>query len=164
MKKIEAFFLGILAALFALVVESIIEILFIPLEVNLKGVGPYQVSYLSIALILAFVLVEEISKLALIQKKIRTMLAEKDILIGSLMLGLGFSFVEISLIAYKFGSSFFDNYLVQSILVAAIHIITAGIMGYLVSKKPKEKLIPLGTLLYASSIHFAFNLLVLFSF
>lgn len=157
MKKIELFFWGILAALGALLVEVLIAF----------GLAAYQHQGAtldfeffngSLALLVIFVLIEELFKYFIIAKKIEALSLGRSFIFNSLLMGAGFALTEIGLIVLQSGGLTSDYSALGRI--AVVHIATAGIMGYSFALgNPKRVSTAFRALLIPSVLHLAYNLL-----
>ena len=153
MKIIESFFLGILAACGALVLELVF---IIPFD---KTVVENQVYSIGIFLLLA-VIIEEIFKYIVVIKRIDIFSYGRGIIINSFIAGLGFSLFEIFLIFEKKSLSL--EFFYESILgLTLIHVLTFGIIGYFIALGGNSKLLFFKTIFITSSIHFFYNFLIL---
>jgi len=153
MSYLKYFFLGILAAFFALVVEETVYMLIgsaADTEIVLK------ISWM----LVAAALVEEIFKYAIIYKSIIQSTSLREILLGSALVGLGFSAVEIILDYYNPAVAAANNPL--SLLgVILIHVLTCLVAGSMIAKKENFYVTLLGTLLINTMLHLLYNLTVL---
>jgi hypothetical protein len=150
MNKISIFFLGIITALSALILE------FIPSTIN-PIFFKFDFSNFSYALII-FVFIEEFLKLAVIWK-ISQSLVTKKIFINSGLFGIGFGMTEIILNTFNQSTFLFLPYL----NLALLHIFTSLLFGYGFSQKyTKIKMILI--FLLANCFHFFYNLNVLYNF
>jgi hypothetical protein len=160
MKFIESLFLGIIAALGALFVEIAINTLVIgenlsPLHLahpSLEGIG---------LMFLLPIIIEEFFKFLIIKKRLEYFSLGRALIINSMILGLGFGLVEISLI-YLWGQA--NSRASQSILeILALHTLTAGMIGYLLSQlNPKKITTAIKVIFVSALIHLAYNFLVFY--
>ncbi|OGI16784.1 MAG: hypothetical protein A3J63_03365 [Candidatus Moranbacteria bacterium RIFCSPHIGHO2_02_FULL_40_12b] len=142
MKQIESLFLGIIAATGALIAEVFLMIIILAVfgagkKINLddflnitsvkNSISPYLFFFL-------FAFLEESVKYFFIAHKIEKFSLGRMLIINSLILGLGFSIIEISLIAGSVNKNLISqNYFRQNIAeIFMLHIMTAGLMGYVV--------------------------------
>lgn len=117
--KAKYFFIGILAAFLALVLEFILKIIYPAAETRLI----FGISLM----IFAAVMIEEALKLALIKKTVKNILADP------LLIGLGFASAEIAL---KMLNGPEKNFFFWPYLgVGLTHIAACLILGYSVAKK-----------------------------
>lgn len=157
MTQIESFFLGIIAALGALVVELIV---FIGLS-SFTNFAP-GISFLGLFMLPQMIIVgafiEEAFKYIVIAKRVDEISLGRSYLTNSLFVGLGFLATELLLI-------FESSSLPQARIIAeiaTIHIGTAGIIGYIVAtKNPKKISSFLFAIIIATIFHASYNLLVL---
>lgn len=159
MKQLQSFFLGILAALGAL----ILEIFFLNFSNPLSYSGNnYHNGFSSFGFIFFFaVFIEEFLKALVIFKVLAKW---KNITINSFFLGLGFSLLEISLVFWKSQFEIEPN-LVGIIGVGIVHVSTAVILGYCLEKNTKNRLeYFLGGFILAFAGHCLFNILNIFEF
>lgn len=157
MKKIELFFWGILTALGALLVEVLIA--FGLAAYQHKGATlDFEFFNGSLALLVVFVLIEELFKYLIIAKKIEALSLGRSFIFNSLFIGAGFALTEIGLIVLQSGG--FANEPSALGRIAIVHIATAGIMGYsLALGNPKRVSTAFKALLVPSILHLAYNLL-----
>lgn len=131
-------------------------------ETTLSMISPeffkFDFSTLSFALI-AFVLVEEFLKLAVIWKISQNIISKTEIFLNSLLLGMGFGITEIILNIFSQTEFYFSLYL----NLALIHIITCIFFGYLFSRKYNFAKI-IFVFLLANLTHFLYNFSILKDF
>lgn len=159
MKQIESLFLGIIAALGALVTELIIFVIFGMASFD-KNIIAQDLSSLNYLLVTA-VFIEEILKYLIIQKRIESFSIGRTLILNSFLVGLGFAGVESALIYFRSaGSSIPYQSLMEIIL---IHIFTAGIIGYFIATRNPQKISTvLKAVSIAAFIHLSYNILVLY--
>jgi hypothetical protein len=160
MKFIESLFLGIIAALGALFMEIAINALVI--GENLSLLQPTHPSLEGIGLMFLFpIIIEEFFKFIIIKKRLEYFSLGRALIINSMILGIGFGLVEISLI-YLWGQS--DPKVSRSIIeIVVLHTLTAGMIGYLFSQlNPKKITTGIKVILASSLIHLAYNVLVFY--
>lgn len=153
MTYLKYFFLGILAAFFALVIEETVYVLVgsaADTEILLK------ISWM----LMAAALIEEIFKYAIIYKSIVQSNSPREILLGSALVGLGFSAVEIILDYYNPSIAAANNPL-PLLGVILIHVLTCLVAGILISQKRNFYATLLGTLVINTMLHLLYNLAVL---
>lgn len=156
MPVIKPLFLGILCAFFALVLELIF---------SMVSPGDYQILFFSkINLLLVFsALAEEATKLAVIYKSFPATEKRKDIIAGSLLLGAGFAATEIFLNIYNQQNVFpSSTYFLLGIFL--VHVFTAGFAGYLLAKKQNIYFIAVRTIIFNTSVHLLYNIMLLYFF
>lgn len=156
MKKfIKPFLLGTIAALGALFLELVFYLIFPEQQT--------QQDYYSKATLFLFlvVAVEETLKVLIIYKNSEDFSNENDIFISSFFVGAGFAIAELFL--KDLGSrELFSN---GNLSIALVHILTAGLAGYLVSgQRPLRKNYLAKIWLLVFLIHLSYNLLVIYFF
>ena len=167
MKIVKPFFYGILASFGALLIEMIIK--------NFSGNDSSLVDIptrLSWFLVLA-VSIEELLKILLIHKYYQEIIDRHDrsrspimiqgeMFYGALLVGLGFSFLEIFFFTYDPAIRIQVAYL--SILsVVFLHILTAGLIGYFLSRENIiDYFVFLKIFIAAASLHLLYNVLVIY--
>lgn len=153
MKLFQSFFLGILGALGALV----LEIIFLPFSLNTEIISE-EVTSLNYFFFLA-ILIEEFLKYIIILKTISRFSKSTNIILNSIIFGFGFSVLEITSIYWNYrNGGFFDPLALLGIIL--LHASTAAIIGYVIFKSTQKKI--LGSILglfLAFAIHSAYNLL-----
>lgn len=154
MKLIQSFFLGILGAIGALVLEVAALAFSTPLSstpemISGKINSPDHFFFITIA-------IEEFLKFILIVRVISRTSAAKNITLNSLFLGAGFSILELASLYwnYRNGASL-EPLAVWGIMI--IHISTAMIIGYFASKKSFPSL--LFGYFASFAVHSAYNIL-----
>lgn len=151
------FFTGMVTTVFALILETIISIL------NSSEINTTLSTsiYSSIAMV-AFI--EEFLLGTVIWKTSQKLTQHKEILIGSIFIGLGFSFFEIflnTLSQPEFHISLIFSYL--GLLL--IHATTSSIFGFYFSSRGKWDLSTIVLIFLLNSIiHFIFNFAILNNF
>lgn len=153
-KKLQSFFLGILAAISAL----FLEILFLNLSDPFSPVDKNGITENFFSLDFFFfsaIAIEELLKFFLISGLLSK---RKDIVFNSFLLGLGFSSVELAFVYWnhKTGIEFEVSSIIGMLL---IHISTSVIIAYSVWKNARNK-IPafLGGFIPAFIIHSLYNI------
>ncbi len=155
MQILRPFFLGILAAILALVLE-----LFFSFSSALESESLFQkVSWI----LVVFVLIEEIIKIAFIWKNFSASInkiSKLQIFFQSLLIGLGFALTEAALktSGLLLGESRNFTSYIPFFGAIVIHIGTSGLIGFLLTKT--NKVSPwtfLQMLLIAFGWHFLFN-------
>lgn len=159
---LRSFFLGILAALLALVFEIIIS--FIP------GFSFRLLFQQASWILVALVLVEELLKLVFIWKNFslnKARVSELQIFYQSLFIGLGFALTEatlkfLALLPNEINGQYFYLPILCAILV---HICLSGLMGYFIfNAKKLNFLIFLEIMFFSFGWHFLFNFFVIYFF
>lgn len=156
MKKfIKPFLFGIIAALGALVLELIFYIIF-------PGRETQQDYYNKITLFLFLVVaIEELLKVLIIYKSSEEFSNENDIFISSFFVGAGFSLIELFLKDLDYESLLS----LGNFNIMLVHILTAGLAGFFISKQPViKKSFLIKIWLLASLIHLSYNLLIIYLF
>jgi hypothetical protein len=156
MSIIKPLFLGILAAFFALVVELSFSLF------SQKEIQAYIFTSISLFLVLS-VLAEEVLKYSIILKSFSNLQKRSYVITSGLILGLGFSAVEISLNLsghFKFNSA---NWLYLAGIIF-VHLVTCGFSAYLISKKQNVYFITARALIINSIIHLSYNLAIIYLF
>lgn len=154
---IESFFLGIIAALGALIVELLVFIAFSFYSSSDVSLSFFQLFTIPTFIILGAV-IEEFLKYTVITKRLEKLSIGKTLVYNSFLVGFGFFATETCL-AYFSRSMPPNNLLVE---LAIIHLGTAGIIGYVVaSRNPKKLSTPVLALFLASFFHATYNLLIL---
>ena len=153
-EKIKIFFWGILGALGALIIESLIAIIFDSLQ---SGVF-LKTSWL----MPTGVLIEEMFSLALVGKFFLITRHKASFFSTALFFGLGFSLMEITFNILS-SSSFSGNIFFSYLGLLLIHTATAGLFGYYFSKNNSGHFKFSGVLFFLSALlsHLAFNFSVL---
>ena len=154
MNKLKAFFYGIIAAMGATIFQQLILIFFNIVIIDTSRLTP----------ILIFgAISEEIFKFIFIYKLASEETFQKKIIINSLLLGSGFLTVELFFKLWGNLQAIQTDYL-NYFVIAIIHTLTAGIMGYFITlKKSSITLLALGIAL-AILIHLAYNALIIYLF
>lgn len=161
MKKFESFLLGLLAAIFALVIELIFTSFF-PFSEEVGGLEIFGINIIFIGMLTLLAFIEESSKYLLIAKKIENFSHGKSVIVNSLFLGFGFSFVDIILFRSNYASP-------QSLLhipileVILLHALTAGIIGYFIGVASSSKKIFLRVIPLVVILHLSYNLFIIHS-
>lgn len=157
MKQLEYFFLGIFAAVGALVAEVIFLYVvpgFFPSIVAIETLNIYYFILMAAVVEEAF----KYSALAFRQKEITDL---KNLTAKIIFVGLGFSMAEILLNFWKIGFDFSLFPVLSALEIFFIHLLTTAISGFLIVRI-KNKCKPLPIILIASVLHFAFNAMVNF--
>lgn len=168
MRAIESLFLGILAAVGALVLEVFAASFFYSPAFQRNGHlinGLELVPVLSrtnMLIFVVFAVIEESMKYLMVAKKIEKFSVGKKVLTNSLFLGVGFGIFELFLIYYQRIGNFQllrADYLPLA-EVFMLHVFTAGMIGYYVIVRNPEKISTcLLAVLTAGFFHFGYNLL-----
>ena len=154
MHKLKAFFYGIIAASGATVFQQLILI-----TLNIE-----TVSTTSLTPLLVFgALSEELFKFIVIYKIYSETESRKSFLLNSLLIGFGFSLIEL---IFKIWDKlptvqvFYADYL--GIII--IHIITAGVIGYFLTLKNSKFLLSIIGITLAFLLHLAYNAFKIYRF
>lgn len=156
----ESFIYGILAALLALVIETIFGLSFLEsLDITQASL---LVPYLGL-FILFSATTEETAKFIFARKKI-TFLSKtpKELALYSLVAGLGFSSIELILLSSKYPQLFEIDF-IEVLKLILFHSTTFTIIGHLSAIPRKISVSIFKIILPLSLIHFAYNILVLYS-
>jgi hypothetical protein len=159
MDYIKYFSYGILAAFGALVLQFILIILFFS---NVSAYG--EIMPISIPIILAAAFIEEALKYAFIRKIYYGIEDKAKIMFCSLMVGLGFSSVELlSNLAKNKSADDLGNVYLWGVLF--LHLATSGFIGLMFLKLGKKDS-GFATIVLAAAIviHISYNLAVLYLF
>lgn len=160
MKQIESFFLGMLAAMFALVLEVGL-LIFVGTYSPSKELNFDYFSSLNYLIILA-AFIEEGAKYIVIAKRVGFISYGKSVITNSMIAGLGFAAVEGALI-YSQKIPMNTGYSQGLIQIALLHILTAGIIGYFIATRNPKKISTLAKAVgFASAGHLAFNALAIY--
>lgn len=175
MKQLTSFFLGILAALGALVTQVFFLLsatFFIDNGNNpdfdifsLLSAGTFSSFGIFPFLILpAIVLTEELFKYLVIIKRIEPFHIGNAVLINSFLVGAGFAAVELFIIYGSLSGITFADFPFQKLAeIALVHIFTSGIIGFFVAlKNPTQFSTAFKAILSAFLVHLIYNILVIF--
>lgn len=161
MRWIESILWGIIAAAGALflgiLISTLVPILLGPgKELSMDFSPPLNF------ILIASVLMEEIFKYLVIANGIEKFSYERSLIANSLLVGLGFSLVELALIYGKFPANPNPSFELKNIAgLVLIHILTAGIIGYFVAVRKTGKHITfIKAIIIAFAIHFFYNALI----
>ena len=170
MKFAKPIFFGIIASFGALFLELLLSFFWSNPD-EIKNIFLGEIT----ALLIAAVMIEEAFKFIFVLKifqefeigrkdSAETDRPEKYFFRESLLVGLGFSFLEL-LFAF-FNSSFgqsFPNFALAASGLVMVHILTAGIIGYSMLKFKAVNLVSAATALaVAFFVHFSYNLLIIY--
>jgi hypothetical protein len=159
MKQIESLFLGIIAALGALVIELFVFAVFETTSLD-KNIIAQDVSSLNYLLVIA-VLVEEVLKYLIILKRIESFSIGRLLILNSFLVGLGFAGVESGLIYLRSAGGLVPYQSLTEIIL--VHVFTAGIIGYFIAtRNPKSIATFAKAILAAVFIHLSYNILALY--
>jgi len=155
MKKfIKPFFFGIIAALGALFLELILYLIFPEQETQINY---YNKITLFLFLVVA---IEEAFKVLLVYKNSEDFSNENDIFISSFFIGAGFALAELFL--KDLGSKLFS---IGNLNIFLLHILTAGLAGYLLSKQRSPRKSYLAKIWFlVFLVHLSYNLLAIYIF
>ncbi|PJA87157.1 MAG: hypothetical protein CO141_00965 [Candidatus Moranbacteria bacterium CG_4_9_14_3_um_filter_42_9] len=171
MKLFKPLFFGIIASLGALFLELLLS-LFLGSPEKLSSLFFSTLS----PLLIAAILIEEFLKFIFIYKnfqQIEVWMKSSDeennfkraTLLDSFLIGLGFSCLELFFILLNLPGQSLHALGLTILGTAAIHILTAGVIGYLVVAARKMSLDwTAKTLLIAFSLHFIYNYLIIYDF
>ncbi len=156
MKQLESFFWGIIAALGAGVVQFVFFILFAAFA-DPTGKLSYAQFFAIPIFIIITALIEEIFKFLLLSKRILGYSREKEFLLNTLLLGLGFFATEFALI-----STNSTTLQISTILkIATLHLGTTIFMGFFIATRSSRGFnFSTLALLFATLVHALFNLAV----
>jgi len=157
MKIINCFFWGAVAASFALVIEIAISAI-VPEKYDVQTVI-FSISFFSVILIL----VEEITKFAVMFKLILKKDLKASIFLKSFFFGLGFSFFEIFLNLSKFGFSSIGYSLLSFLSgIFLFHMLTSCYIGYFIAiSRNFRKVIFAPIVAFMAFLHLAYNLAII---
>lgn len=162
MRQIESILWGMFAAIGALFFEAIVFVLvsifFIPgKELSLDFSSPLNY------ILIASIITEEAFKYLIIAKKIESFSYGRSLIVNSLLVGLGFSLIELLLIYGKFFANLNLSFGPGEIIgLVLLHVLTSGIIGYFVAFQGAKKYRTLiQTIVLVSLIHFSYNALVI---
>lgn len=161
MTWIKSLSLGIFAAIAALVFQQLALILWEIFFGHTYNVSWSQNLALSMSIFLPVaVLIEEIMKYIVITRQIEFYTYGRSILLHSMLMGLGFAFTEISLIAFNVG---IENLLRPEIFgIFLVHMTTAGLIGYGVVANPRPTFGRIFIILFgATLVHTLYNIGIL---
>jgi RsiW-degrading membrane proteinase PrsW (M82 family) len=143
-----------LAALFALVAEQLAYV------IAGSSMETEIISQVTPILIVA-VIIEEIIKLLMISKTAKDLIGRKQIFFSSLVLGLGFSLIEVILYLYGNGAGL-DLFSFSILGVLAVHLVTCAFAGFVWSQNQNVYFSVVRILLVNTTIHLGYNLFILF--
>lgn len=157
----KSLLLGLFAAIAALVFQQLALIFW-----ELSFGNTYDVSWsqnlaLSMSMFLPVaVLIEETMKYIVITRQIEFYTYGRTILLHSMLMGFGFAFTEVGLIAFNVGV---ENLLRPEIFgIFLVHITTAGLIGYGVAANPRPTFSRIFIILFgATLVHSLYNIGIL---
>lgn len=175
MKTIESFFLGILAALGALVTQAF----FLLSAATFIGQGSnpdfdifslLNTSTLSsfeifpFLILPAIVLTEELFKYLVIIKRVEPFHVGKSVVLNSFMVGFGFAVVELFIIYENMNGLALADFPFQKLAeITLVHIFTSGIIGFFVAlKNPTSFSTFLKAVSSAFFVHLIYNTMAVF--
>lgn len=175
MKQLESFFLGILAALGALVTQ-VFFLLSATIFINKGANSDIDVfSLLSTSTFSSFeifpflilpavVLTEELFKYLVIVKRVEPFHVGKSVVLNSFLVGFGFAVIEILIIYESLGDIALANFPLQKLAeIALVHIFTSGVIGFFVAlKNPASFSTFLKAVSSAFLIHLIYNVMAIF--
>lgn len=153
MSYIRPVFLGILAAIAALVLEQAASI-------ALPGIIDTEIILKISWMVIFAILIEEILKYFLIYKNSLKLASRYEIIISAFFLGGGFSLVEIFLYTLSKNPGL-ETIFWPLLGVALIHLATSGFSGYLISKRQNIYLVTSRALIINIFFHFLYNFAIL---
>lgn len=154
MLYIESFFWGVLSAMGALAIELVVFLCFSLTDI--RFIPEFSQLFILPSFIIMAALVEEIFKYIAISKRLEKFSTKKMMMLSSLFVGFGFFISELALISIT-GQFPTGRILTE---IAAIHIGTAGIIGYYTAIKNPNKLSNvILTLAIVTFFHSTYNLL-----
>jgi hypothetical protein len=159
MNTARPLFFGLLAAIMSLVIQAAFSLFpFFTFPRNWTETASAGFFFL-----LIFAFCEELIKISLIWKNSGQLPGNKTrTVIQSALVGVGFAATEIFLHSVSLGN-FSDVLTPPYLSLAAVHVTTASMAGYLVSGSgPGEKKSAIGAIIIATFIHFIYNLAVLY--
>lgn len=176
MKTIEAFFLGILAALGSLVLQVLFLLLaalfsnetdfnaFAALTSGSIDIFSAGKNFPLYVVLPAAALLEELFKYLVIVKRVEPFHIGKSVVLHSFLVGLGFATTEIFIISGNTIDILHTGLPYQKLAeVALIHIFTAGIIGFFVAlKNPSKFSTAFKAVLAAFFVHLIYNLIIVF--
>lgn len=149
-------FIGIIAALAAVIIETSVFMVFVPLENSINF-------YLPLNLMIGFVLIEETVKLAVVFKMFFRLRIKSGIFSNSLFLGLGFSFIEIIFYSFKYSGEL-KSLTFPFFELIIVHLATLAVWGYYFSTRQKPTIKGILTAFLATTIlHFLFNFSLIYN-
>jgi hypothetical protein len=153
--KIKLFFFGVITAFGALLIEMIASIIF-----------PKETAFLFqeiTFLLIVFVIIEEVFKLAVIWKASSALQNAKDFFVGAYLIGLGFSLTEIILAGLSAASG--KNFSWLPLLgIFIIHTATCIFWGYAIFKKKGGIKHTITLAFFATAIlHLIYNSIIIYS-
>lgn len=151
MKRFEYFLVGVFAALGAVIVEIVIDVLRDPLSL----VRTKELTFVAL-----FVLVEELAKFTVIRKKIDFANPLNTLLSHCFWIGLGFGLLELGIIFLNERAAYAGNTL-SIIAVILVHIITTLLTGLTLSKLKFNGYYAVLAIIPALVVHLTFNYWIL---
>lgn len=157
MQIVKPILLGVMASAGALVLETLFSILGAQFSANFSN---------SLLDIFAFALIEEFLKLSIIYKKFIRQKIAGNIFGSAMLLGTGFSAVEIFFYAKSLQPLVFENSLIFLLLgIFFVHILTSFLAAYFLSRKFRAKnFLLIWALVINVLIHFCYNLVIVHYF
>ncbi|GBE16490.1 hypothetical protein BMS3Abin15_00307 [bacterium BMS3Abin15] len=172
MRQIESLFLGIIAALGAVVLELIVLVIisiFADYETALTSESLFSLNAMPKTLsafhylLLTSAVIEESLKYVMIVKRVEVFSLDRKIILNSFLVGLGFALVEVVLIYGKISSGSAEFFYQNIAEIILIHVSTAGIIGYFIAtrnpKKIRTFIKPVAIVVF---FHLLYNLLVVY--
>lgn len=156
-QKLESFFLGIIAAISSMFAMGLVIISLPMINGNLKEADAYAYLLLPQYIVVA-AFIEEFFKFLFISKRIAKFSYQRNIVMNSLFLGIGFSLTETMLLLMGNGKTPGFASFASAI---ALHSFIASFVGYNIAIKKKSKFYFSILLLSAATIlHSIYNYLV----
>jgi len=155
MNKIKIFFYGIIAACGALFVELIFKSFS---ENYQQSVSLENFSFI----LIAFIIIEEFFKFLLIYKISLENKESNKLFFYSLIFGLGFSLLEISIIIFI--GQLYENPILGLLGIFFLHILTCGIFGHFLSKEGQRISLATKSLILSLFLHIIYNALIIYNF
>lgn len=152
MKILLSFFLGILAAGLALLAESFISFFFTFTPLSFSPV-----------FLLPAAFIEELAKYLMIWKRAQRFDKRLEIIGQSLLIGLGFAAAEIFFHFYNLKTKT-DIFGWPYTGLLAIHLLTAALAGYWISRQENKLKFRLSPLIINTLLHFSYNLSIIIIF
>jgi hypothetical protein len=158
MKSVYYFFMGIIAAFSAL----FLELTFLAIWSSAAEVNYYLFNQLD-KNILAAILIEEVMKFIFVRQVIVKFSRKKYALTSALLIGLGFSAVEIFFNLHQ--ENILDYFLGVNLTgILALHTLTTGFIGCLIYRQTKASFTgSISIIIFTSIIHFFYNFLIIYN-
>lgn len=157
MKSLESLFWGAIAALGALVLELVLASILISPAADMRPaiLGATSLSWI----VLAAAAIEESFKYLIISRRIAVSCTGRSCIINSLLCGLGFGALELTL--FFSGNLSFGATSFQIWSLPLLHMLTSAYIGYrIIVKKSRSFVVILTIIAPATLIHAAFNIFI----